>query len=159
MFPRFHCAYICFWTLRLNQSYNECITSFYFSFIKKCYVGFFLFDFVIAFPSLVWWHFVYTMMVYSPMANYACIRIYILHLSTCAHDFISFFARDHNYLPMLDRIDGPSRFNLSQAKVPDGGKTDSKTTVLVMQPVFPLRGFLPWQSSTSRKYPISSCLW
>lgn len=55
-----------------------------------CYVGFFLFDLVIAFPSLVWWHFVYTMMAYSPMANYACIRIYILHLSTRTHPWVCF---------------------------------------------------------------------
>lgn len=59
------------------------------------------------------------------------------------HGFVLVFASDHNYLPMLDRINGPSRFNLPQAKVPDEGKTDSKTTVFVMQPVFPLRGFLP----------------
>lgn len=47
------------------------------------------------------------------------------------HGFVLFFARNDNYLPMLDRINGPSRFNLSQPKVPDGSKRIPKLSSLL----------------------------
>ena len=131
MFPRFHCAYICFWALRLNQSYNECITSFYFFFFffsllslskNVMLVSFYL---ILWSPSPALFGGILYIVPWWPIAQWQIMLAYTsiyFYKHVPIHGFVLFFARNDNYLPMLDRINGPSRFNLSQPKVLDGSK-------------------------------------